>query len=96
MNPLDKARIGKTDLHVTRLGLGCSGLARSETVEQAAHTFRTAMAQGINYIDTAPLYGLGSSEERLGIVLPEARARARRWGGCYVPRNGSGEAPLLS
>ncbi|MDP7208134.1 MAG: aldo/keto reductase, partial [Candidatus Bathyarchaeota archaeon] len=39
--------------------------------EQAAETFRTAMAQGINYIDTAPLYGLGSSEERLGRVLPE-------------------------
>jgi D-threo-aldose 1-dehydrogenase len=71
MNPLDKARIGKTDLHVTRLGLGCSGLARSETVKQAAETFRTAMAQGINYIDTAPLYGLGSSEERLRMVLPE-------------------------
>ena len=72
MNPLDKTRIGKTDLHVTRLGLGCSGLARSETVEQASETFRTAMAQGINYVDTAPLYGLGSSEERLRRVLPEA------------------------
>ena len=71
MNPLEKARIGKTDLHVTRLGLGCSGLARSETREQAAETFLTAMNQGINYIDTAPLYGLGSSEERLGGVLPE-------------------------
>ncbi|MEE8354301.1 MAG: aldo/keto reductase, partial [Candidatus Bathyarchaeia archaeon] len=71
MNPLDKAWIGKTDLQVTRLGLGCSGLARAETVHQASETFRTAMSQGINYIDTAPLYGLGSSEERLGMVLPE-------------------------
>jgi D-threo-aldose 1-dehydrogenase len=71
LNPLDKAQIGKTGLHVTRLGLGCSGLARSESEEQATETFRTAMTQGINYIDTAPLYGLGSSEERLGQVLPE-------------------------
>jgi D-threo-aldose 1-dehydrogenase len=71
MNPLDQARIGKTDLNVTRLGLGCSGLARSDTTEQAAETFRTAIAQGINYIDTAPLYGQGSSEKRLGKVLPE-------------------------
>ena len=71
MNPLDKTRIGKTDLHVTRLGLGCSGLARSESVEKAVETFRTALIQGINYIDTAPLYGLGSSEKRLGKVLPE-------------------------
>jgi D-threo-aldose 1-dehydrogenase len=72
MDPLEKVRIGKTDVHVTRLGLGCSGLARSETVQQAAETFRTAMGQGINYIDTAPLYGQGSSEERLRSVLPEA------------------------
>ncbi len=71
MNPLDKARIGKTDIQITRLGLGCSGLARSETVQQASETFRTAMSQGINYIDTAPLYGLGTSEKRLDIVLPE-------------------------
>ena len=57
MNPLDKVRIGKTALYVTRLGLGCSGLARSETVEQAAETLRKALVQGINYFDTAPLYG---------------------------------------
>jgi D-threo-aldose 1-dehydrogenase len=71
MNPLDQVKIGKTDLKVTRLGLGCSGLARSDTIERAAETFRAAMTQGINYIDTAPLYGQGSSEKRLGLVLPE-------------------------
>jgi D-threo-aldose 1-dehydrogenase len=69
MDPLETARIGRTDLTVTRLGLGCSGLARSETVEGAVKTFQTAMEQGIKYIDTAPLYGRGKSEARLGKAL---------------------------
>lgn len=66
---MERAQVGRTDLRVTRLGLGCSGLARSETVSQALDTFRTAMYQGINYIDTAPLYGHGKSETRLGKAL---------------------------
>jgi D-threo-aldose 1-dehydrogenase len=66
INPLEKVRVGNTDLWITRLGLGCSGLARSDTVEQAIDTFQTAVSQGINYIDTAPLYGRGKSESRLG------------------------------
>lgn len=69
MDALKKSRIGRTGLEVTALGLGCSGLARSETVEQALTTFETAIEQGINYIDTAPLYGRGKSEERLGAAL---------------------------
>jgi len=71
MDPLTKSRIGRTELHVTSLGLGCSGLARSESVEQALTTFKTAIEQGISYIDTAPLYGRGKSEERLGVALSE-------------------------
>jgi len=69
IDPIGKERIGRTDLYVTRLGLGCSGLARSETVEQSVETFQTAINQGINYIDTAPLYGQGKSEARLGKAL---------------------------
>jgi D-threo-aldose 1-dehydrogenase len=69
MDPLETARVGKTDLRVTRLGLGCSNLAHSETIEEAVKTFQTAMDQGIKYIDTAPLYGQGRSEARLGKAL---------------------------
>lgn len=69
MDPLQKSRIGRTKLHVTALGLGCSGLARSESDEQAHMTFKTAIQQGINYVDTAPLYGRGKSEERLGAAI---------------------------
>lgn len=69
MDPLQKVRIGKTSLWVTRLGLGCSGLARSNSHEEAISTVRTTFKQGINYLDTAPLYGRGLSETRLGYAL---------------------------
>jgi D-threo-aldose 1-dehydrogenase len=73
MDPLQKVRIGKTSLRVTRLGLGCSGLARSSSDEEAASTVRTVLKQGINYLDTAPLYGRGLSEKRLGHALTSVK-----------------------
>jgi D-threo-aldose 1-dehydrogenase len=69
MDPFRKSRIGRTELHVTRLGLGCYELSLSSSAEEAEETFQTAVNQGINYIDTAPLYGFGLSEERLGRAL---------------------------
>jgi D-threo-aldose 1-dehydrogenase len=69
MDPLKKSQVGKTALYVTNLGLGCSGLPRSQTINQAIETFQTAIKQGINYLDTAPLYGRGKSETRLGKAL---------------------------
>jgi D-threo-aldose 1-dehydrogenase len=73
MDPLAKRRIGKTNLYVTCLGLGCAGLARSDNDEQANKTFHAAFNQGINYFDTAPLYGRGLSEIRLGHALKKQK-----------------------
>jgi len=69
MNSLAKRQVDRTDLYVTSLGLGCSGLAHSETVDQALETFQTATSQGINYLNMAPQYGRGRSEARLGKAL---------------------------
>jgi D-threo-aldose 1-dehydrogenase len=69
MGSLGRSRIGRTKLYVTRLGLGCYELSLSATQEQAEETLRAAVQQGVNYIDTAPLYGFGLSEERLGKAL---------------------------
>ncbi|HEY3483191.1 MAG TPA: aldo/keto reductase, partial [Streptomyces sp.] len=52
-----------------RLGLGCAPLAnlyRAITDEQADATVAAAFETGCHYLDTAPHYGLGRSEERLG------------------------------
>ncbi|CAG6396813.1 aldo/keto reductase [Streptomyces cocklensis] len=57
-----------------RLGLGCAPLAnlyRAITEEEAEATVAAAFDAGrpVTYLDTAPHYGLGRSEERLGRAL---------------------------
>jgi D-threo-aldose 1-dehydrogenase len=55
-----------------RLGLGCAQLGnlyRAMTDESAYEIVDEAWSQGIRYFDTAPHYGLGLSERRLGTAL---------------------------
>ncbi|XP_049796553.1 uncharacterized protein LOC126213028 [Schistocerca nitens] len=63
--------LGTTGLKVSHLGfggaaLGCFG---DFPEEEGIAAVREAIRQGINYIDTAPLYGLGRSEEVIGKAL---------------------------
>jgi D-threo-aldose 1-dehydrogenase len=69
MDPLQKVQIGKTPLQVTRLGLGgapLGGLFEDVQGETAVATIRRALEMGINFFDTAPLYGHGKSEKWMG------------------------------
>jgi D-threo-aldose 1-dehydrogenase len=55
-----------------RLGLGCAPLANlyADIPErQAVDLIQFALANGVSFFDTAPLYGAGLSEERLGVAL---------------------------
>jgi D-threo-aldose 1-dehydrogenase len=57
---------------VTELGLGAAqfgNLYRETSDEQAAGAVAAAWDAGIRYFDTAPHYGLGLSEQRLGSLL---------------------------
>jgi D-threo-aldose 1-dehydrogenase len=57
---------------VTRLGLGASaigGLFAPVTDDEALSVVRRTLELGIRYVDTAPLYGLGASERRVGAAL---------------------------
>jgi D-threo-aldose 1-dehydrogenase len=68
-----KSRSGKV-LDFTALGFGSAPLGnlyKSIDNEQALQTLREAWAQGIRYFDTAPLYGLGIAETRVGAFLRE-------------------------
>src|SRR6266536_5277291 len=72
MNPFASRRVGKTDLQVTSLGFGGATLgdARGAIPEaQSVLTIEAAYAAGIGYFDTAPWYGTGKSEHRMGSVL---------------------------
>ncbi|MFI7294406.1 aldo/keto reductase [Streptomyces sp. NPDC050121] len=64
--------LGRSGVQVTALGLGAAPLANlfSEvTDEQAYDTVTAAWRRGVRYFDTAPHYGLGLSERRLGAAL---------------------------
>ena len=72
MKPTEKKILGKTGLPVTRLGLGCAalgGLYGDIPEQQATAVVKQALELGINLFDTAPLYGYGKSEVRLGKAL---------------------------
>jgi aryl-alcohol dehydrogenase-like predicted oxidoreductase len=72
--------IPATQLKVSRVALGTwamggwmwGGTDRRESIA----TIRAALHQGINLIDTAPVYGFGVSEEIVGEALEGARAEA--------------------
>ncbi|HTU00490.1 MAG TPA: aldo/keto reductase [Candidatus Sulfotelmatobacter sp.] len=72
MNPVEQVRLGRTSVILTRLGLGTAplgGLFRPTAESEAAETLAQAYALGIRYFDTAPLYGYGLAEARVGRAL---------------------------
>ncbi|HEX4442756.1 MAG TPA: aldo/keto reductase [Galbitalea sp.] len=67
-----RTRSTRSGLQLTELGLGAAqfgNLYRETTDEQAAGAVAAAWDAGIRYFDTAPHYGLGLSERRLGSLL---------------------------
>jgi D-threo-aldose 1-dehydrogenase len=65
-------RIGRTDVQVTELGFGAApigNLYRPVDDDTAHAAVTAAWAGGVRYFDTAPHYGLGLSEGRLGAAL---------------------------
>lgn len=71
---IEKRAIGKTGLQVSTLGLGGTGLANLYTAiadDDAIALVQGAQVLGVNFFDTAPCYGVGRSEQRLGMVLPD-------------------------
>jgi D-threo-aldose 1-dehydrogenase len=72
VNPADKATVGRTPLEVTRLSVGTvpiGGLYQTVSDEQAQATLESAWSAGIRFFDTAPVYGMGLAERRLGSFL---------------------------
>ncbi len=65
-------KIGRTGQEITEVAFGCASIGnlyRAISDEQAAEVLATAWDAGIRYFDTAPRYGRGLSEMRLGKFL---------------------------
>ncbi len=72
MDPLAKRSLGKSGVEVTVLGFGAGMLGeqyRKLEEHEAQDTVSVAYKSGINLFDTAPHYGHGLSEQRVGAVL---------------------------
>src|SRR5687768_8719718 len=62
-------RLGSTDLEISKLGFGCAPVGSRASMLQSKRALRLAYDSGINYFDTADMYGVGGSEEMLGRVF---------------------------
>jgi len=73
---LPTVRFGTTDMHITRVGFGSWAVGGdwavgwgSQDDQESIAAIRHAVARGVNWIDTAAIYGLGHSEAVVGQAL---------------------------
>jgi len=70
---MEYARLGQSDLSVSQIGFGCAAIGgydygrADDSVSLAA--IHEALDRGVNFFDTADVYGLGHAEEILGEAL---------------------------
>ena len=98
-------QIPKTQLKVSRVALGTWAMGGwmwgGSDQREAIATIHAALNQGINLIDTAPVYGFGASEEIVGAALDGVRAQTviatktgLEWRDGKIYRNATGERIL--
>ncbi|NQT27924.1 aldo/keto reductase [candidate division KSB1 bacterium] len=80
---METRQLGKSDLYLTPIGLGTWAMGGGDWAfgwgpqddEVSIYTIHKAIDLGINWIDTAPVYGLGHSEEVVGRALKGLSAK---------------------
>jgi len=78
-NPLPRRSLGKSDMMITPLGLGCWQFSKQNNLagkfwpalddELITQVVKTTLEGGINWFDTAEVYGSGASEKALSAAL---------------------------
>ena len=92
-------QVGRTALRVTEIGLGTATMGGKRfTVEHATGEaiVRAAWDAGIRYVDTAPFYGVGAAEHRVGDALRgedrNAWVLSTKVGRLLKPHRGAGQS----
>lgn len=69
---MKRRRLGNSDLAVSALGLGCMGMSQSYGPgddQESIATIHRALDLGVNFLDTANVYGVGANEELVGCAV---------------------------
>jgi len=76
---MEKRKLGKSNLEVSALGLGCMGMSFSygepKDKQEMISLLRTAVDRGITFFDTAEVYGPFTNEALVGEALSPIRDR---------------------
>lgn len=74
---MQKRRLGKSGLEVASIGLGCMGMSASygppKDTREMIELIRTAVEMGVDFFDTAEVYGPYINEELIGAALAPVR-----------------------
>ncbi|MGA3269219.1 MAG: aldo/keto reductase [Verrucomicrobiota bacterium] len=76
---MQKRKLGKSNLEVSALGLGCMGMSigygTAGDKQQMISLIRSAVDQGVTFFDTAEIYGPFTNEELVGEALAPLRGQ---------------------
>ena len=76
---MQKRKLGKSNLEVSAIGLGCMGMSWSYgppmDKQEAIALIRAAVERGVTFFDTAEVYGPLTNEELVGEALAPVRDR---------------------
>jgi aryl-alcohol dehydrogenase-like predicted oxidoreductase len=75
---MKQARLGRQGLIVSRLGLGCMGMSEfygPANDQESVETIHLAIERGINFLDTADMYGPFKNEILVGHAIRDRRDR---------------------
>ena len=100
---MQKRKLGKSNLEVSALGLGCMGMSFSygppKDKKEMTALLHAAVERGVTFFDTAEVYGPWTNEELVGKALSPIREKvviATKFGFDCTPGAAPGGAPLNS
>jgi len=71
---VERRRLGQSDLEVSVIGLGCNNFGGRTDADETREVVAAAIDHGINFFDTADIYGKTRSEQFLGAALGARRS----------------------